>query len=141
MTARIGIVGIGWWATFMHIPAIQAGKDATVVAICDLDPDRVQVAGDKFGIPGRYTDVDAMLAAERLDGVIVGTPHVHHAGPAIAALIPDVQFVRRERFSTLSWAGSKKLSRMPARSAVVGFSGLSRIRSQKVTGYPSTITG
>ena len=42
--------------------------------------------------------------------------------PAIAALVPEAQFIRRERFSTLSWAGSKKLSRMPARSAIVGFS-------------------
>lgn len=42
--------------------------------------------------------------------------------PAIAALVPETQFVRRERFSALSWAGSKKLSRMPARSAIVGFS-------------------
>lgn len=42
--------------------------------------------------------------------------------PAIAALVPEAQFVRRERLSTLSWAGSKKLSRMPARSAIVGFS-------------------
>lgn len=86
MTARIGIVGVGWWATFMHIPAIQSGRDAQVVALCDLDAERVRVAGDRFGVAGRYTDVDAMLAAERLDGVIVGTPHVAHAGPAIAAL-------------------------------------------------------
>ncbi|WP_247740228.1 MULTISPECIES: helicase-related protein [unclassified Paracoccus (in: a-proteobacteria)] len=42
--------------------------------------------------------------------------------PAIAALVPGVQFQRRERFSTLTWSGSKKLSRMPARSAIVGFS-------------------
>lgn len=42
--------------------------------------------------------------------------------PAIAALVPGVQFMRRERFSTLSWAGSKKISRMPSRSAIVGFS-------------------
>ncbi|MDO5369980.1 helicase-related protein [Paracoccus sp. (in: a-proteobacteria)] len=42
--------------------------------------------------------------------------------PAIAALVPEAQFMRRERFSTLSWAGSKKLSRMPVRSAIVGFS-------------------
>ena len=42
--------------------------------------------------------------------------------PAIAALVPDCNFVRRERFSILSWQGSKKLSRMPARSAIVGFS-------------------
>ncbi len=42
--------------------------------------------------------------------------------PAIAALVPGVQFTRRERFSELSYAGSKKTSRMPARSAIVGFS-------------------
>ncbi|NHF71696.1 helicase-related protein [Paracoccus xiamenensis] len=42
--------------------------------------------------------------------------------PAIAALVPEAQFMRRERFSTLSWAGSKKISRMPPRSAIVGFS-------------------
>ncbi len=41
---------------------------------------------------------------------------------AIAALVPGVQFLRRERFSALTHTGSKKLSRMPARSAIVGFS-------------------
>lgn len=86
MSARIGIVGIGWWATAMHLPTLQEDSTARVVAICDLDEERLRVAGDRFGIGARYTDVDAMLAAERLDGVIVGTPHVAHAGPAIAAL-------------------------------------------------------
>ncbi len=42
--------------------------------------------------------------------------------PAIAALVPGAQFLHRDRFSELSWAGSKKLSRMPRRSAIVGFS-------------------
>jgi len=86
MTARIGIVGIGWWATFNHIPTIQAGTDAEVVAICDLDADRVRIAGDRFGIAGRYGDVTQMLAAENLDGVMISTPHIHHTAPAIAAL-------------------------------------------------------
>ena len=86
MKARIGVVGIGWWAAFNHIPTVQAGADADIVAICDLDPERLQIAGDKFGITGRYTDVAAMLAAERLDGVMISTPHIHHTAPAIAAL-------------------------------------------------------
>ncbi len=42
--------------------------------------------------------------------------------PAIAALVPKVQFMRRERFSTLSYGGSKKISRLPPRSAIVSFS-------------------
>ncbi|GGL78660.1 helicase-related protein [Wenxinia marina] len=41
---------------------------------------------------------------------------------AIAALVPGVEFQKRERFSTLTFTGSKKLSRMPERSAIVGFS-------------------
>lgn len=86
MTARIGIVGIGWWATFNHIPAIAACDNAELVAICDLDADRLATVGDKFGIRGRYTDLNAMLASENLDGVIIATPHTTHTAPAIAAL-------------------------------------------------------
>ncbi len=86
MTARIGVVGIGWWATFNHIPTVQAGEEAEIVAICDLDEDRLSVVGNKFGIAARYTDTSAMLAGEALDGVIVSTPHVAHAAPAIASL-------------------------------------------------------
>jgi len=41
---------------------------------------------------------------------------------AIAELIPQAAFMQRERMSTLTYSGSKKLSRMPARAAIVGFS-------------------
>ncbi len=42
-------------------------------------------------------------------------------GP-IAALVPGVEFVRRERMSQLSYTGSKKISRLQPRTAIVGFS-------------------
>ena len=86
MTARIGIVGIGWWASFNHIPVIQRSGVAEVAALCDLDEARVATAGDEFGIASRHTDLDAMLAAERLDGLVVATPHVAHRAPAVAGL-------------------------------------------------------
>ncbi len=86
MTARIGIVGVGWWATFNHIPTIQASPDAEIVAICDLDQQRLDIASRKFGINACYTDLEEMLARENLDGVMVSTPHVAHTHPAISAL-------------------------------------------------------
>jgi predicted dehydrogenase len=86
MTARIGLVGIGWWATINHVPAIMAHKDAEIVGLCDLDRQRVDTIGDQFGIAGRYTDLAAMLAAEKLDGLIVSTPHVAHTAPTLAGL-------------------------------------------------------
>lgn len=86
MTARIGVVGIGWWATVNHIPTIADCTEADVVAICDLDRSRVDQAGETFDIKGRYTDIKDMLAAENLDGVMISTPHTVHTAPAIAAL-------------------------------------------------------
>ncbi len=42
--------------------------------------------------------------------------------PMVRALVPEAEIVRRPRFSTLSYAGAKKLSRIPKRSAIVAFS-------------------
>ncbi len=42
--------------------------------------------------------------------------------PLIAELLPGANFVSRPRFSSLSYAGRKKLSRLPRRSAIVAFS-------------------
>jgi len=42
--------------------------------------------------------------------------------PMIKALVPEAEVVTRPRFSTLSHAGARKLSRIPPRSAIVAFS-------------------
>jgi ATP-dependent RNA helicase SUPV3L1/SUV3 len=42
--------------------------------------------------------------------------------PLIRRLLPDAELQTRERFSRLTYAGSKKLTRLPRRTAVVAFS-------------------
>ena len=42
--------------------------------------------------------------------------------PLVRRLLPEAEIVSRERFSALTFAGSKKLTRLPRRSAVVAFS-------------------
>ncbi|MEM0978120.1 MAG: helicase-related protein [Pseudomonadota bacterium] len=37
-------------------------------------------------------------------------------------LVPGIEFLSRERFSDLTYTGAKKISRLPARTAIVGFS-------------------
>lgn len=100
MKARIGIVGVGWWACANHIPVLQTSDIAECVAICDLDPDRLTRVGDRFGIAGRYDDVAEMVRAERLDGVIVATPHVAHRAPAVAALEEGVHIMVEKPMAT-----------------------------------------
>lgn len=42
--------------------------------------------------------------------------------PLIARLLPEAEIITRPRFSTLAFAGARKLSRLPRRSAIVAFS-------------------
>ena len=44
------------------------------------------------------------------------------AKPIIRRLVPAAEFVARPRFSTLSYVGPRKITRLPRRSAVVAFS-------------------
>lgn len=63
---------------------------------------------------------DRMLHARgRDETLILGSATLE---PMVKALLPDAEIVSRPRFSTLSHAGAKKLSRVPPRSAIVAFS-------------------
>jgi hypothetical protein len=42
--------------------------------------------------------------------------------PMVRALLPKAEIIGRPRFSTLSYAGPAKLSRLPPRSVIVAFS-------------------
>ena len=82
-----------------------------------LAVDEIQLCAD----PERgHIFTDRLLHARGLlETVFMGSDTMRGV---IAALIPKAQFQRRERMSTLTYTGSKKISRMPARSAIVGFS-------------------
>ena len=100
MTVKLGLVGTGWWATFSHIPTAQADGRAEVVAIADLNAERLNAVGNKFGIARRYANVHEMLANEKLDGVIVSTPHVVHKEAAIPVLEAGVHALIEKPLAT-----------------------------------------
>lgn len=84
--ARIGVIGTGWWATTAHLPSLKHYPAAEVAALADPDPERLAQAGDTYEIERRYLDYHDMLERERLDGVIVATPHATHYEIATAVL-------------------------------------------------------
>ena len=82
-TARIAVIGTGWWSTTAHIPALQANPNADLVALADVRADALEKAARHFGIERTYTDVHEMLARERLDGVVIAVWHAvleNHGG-------------------------------------------------------------
>ncbi|MDA9351872.1 helicase-related protein [Ascidiaceihabitans sp.] len=85
---------------------------------CDfLAVDEIQVCAD----PERgHIFTDRLLRARGLkETLFLGSDTMRSA---IAELIPEAQFLRRERMSELTYVGQKKISRMRPRSAIVGFS-------------------
>uniref|UniRef100_UPI0025F5F9CE helicase-related protein n=1 Tax=uncultured Sphingomonas sp. TaxID=158754 RepID=UPI0025F5F9CE len=63
---------------------------------------------------------DRILRARgREETMILGSEALR---PVLRALVPGIEIVERPRFSTLSYVGAKKLSRLPRRSAIVAFS-------------------
>ncbi|MCG8435727.1 MAG: helicase, partial [Gammaproteobacteria bacterium] len=55
----------------------------------------------------------------RLETMVLGAQTIR---PLLERLAPGAHFITRPRFSTLSYAGHKKITRLPRRSAIVAFS-------------------
>jgi len=99
-----------YWVCTVEAMPQEIGADFLAIDEIQLcaDPERGHVFTDRL-LHARGLHETLFLGAETMRG-------------AIAAQVPKAQFTRRERFSELTYTGSKKISRMPPRSAIVGFS-------------------
>ncbi|PID36840.1 MAG: disulfide oxidoreductase [Rhodobacterales bacterium] len=98
-----------WVCTVEAMPEAVGAEFVAVdeIQLCG-DPERGHVFTDRL-LRARGSHETLFLGSDSMRSVI-------------AALVPKVQFLRRERFSQLTYKGSKKISRMPEKSAIVGFS-------------------
>jgi ATP-dependent RNA helicase SUPV3L1/SUV3 len=87
-------------------------RDLAFVALDEAqlgaDPERGHVFTDRL-----------LRARGREETMILGSETLR---PMVKALVPDAEIINRPRFSTLSHAGARKLSRLPKRSVIVAFS-------------------
>lgn len=106
---RIGADARYWICTVEAMP--------TDLPVAFFAVDEVQLAGDRHRghtfterlMHGRGTEETLFLGASTI-------------APLLQRLIPGIEIEGAERLSRLSWAGTRKLSSVPARSAVVAFS-------------------
>lgn len=87
---RIAIAGVGSRGKNAYGLELLNMKDrAKVVAVADIDPERLALAGDAHGVPDemRFPSAEAMLAMPRLaDAMLVCTQDRQHVPHAVAAL-------------------------------------------------------
>ncbi|MGB0504752.1 MAG: helicase-related protein [Pikeienuella sp.] len=96
--ATVESMPLDWGADFVAVDEIQ---------LC-ADPDRGHIFTDRL-LRARGRKETLFLGAETMRG-------------RIAALLPEAAISTRPRLSNLTYAGSKKISRLPSRSAIVAFS-------------------
>ena len=98
-----------WVCTVEAMPEGMGGDFLAIdeIQLC-ADPERGHVFTDRL-LRARGLHETLFLGADTMRG-------------PIGALVPGVQYMRRERMSQLVYSGQKKVSRMRPRSAIVGFS-------------------
>lgn len=98
-----------YWVCTTEAMPLEIGADFVCVDEIQLcaDPDRGHVFTHRL-LHARGLIETLFLGSDSMRGAISGLVHQH-------------SYVKRDRFSTLTCSGSKKISRMPPRSAIVGF--------------------
>ncbi len=91
-TYRVGLIGTGWYGKSDLFRLIQVSP-VEVIALCDVDQHKLNEAADmvskrqKSGKrPALYNDHQKMLAENKLDIVLIGTPDHWHALQMIDAV-------------------------------------------------------
>ena len=77
---RVGIIGVGG-ISYRHIGGFNASPDSEIVALVDVDENRIATAREKVpelaDVPA-YSDYKDLIASDGLDAVQINTPHTLH---------------------------------------------------------------
>ncbi|NOX53303.1 MAG: Gfo/Idh/MocA family oxidoreductase [Planctomycetes bacterium] len=95
---KLALVGCGQIAD-AHLDQMRRIAGVQVVAVCDVLEDLARQAAERFDVPQRFSDVQAMLQAVRPDVLHITTPVQTHAPLAIQALRSGVHVYVEKPFT------------------------------------------
>lgn len=81
---RTAIVGMGK-VTDLHAAALLNLPESDFAAVCSRNAEKAGEYASKYDVKG-YTEVAEMVRTEKIDVLIICTPHPNHRDPAIAAM-------------------------------------------------------
>lgn len=87
--ARIGIVGLGWWACDVHIPNLLRAEGAEIAALCSRSPEGIERGREALGgqaHPAAFRSYEELLASDAADAVVICTPNFTHGPMTLQAL-------------------------------------------------------
>lgn len=77
---KIGTIGVGVIAQYVHLPGIEGSKDLELIAVCDIDPQKLKEIGEKYGIDEshRFMDYHELINCPDVQAVDICTPNDCH---------------------------------------------------------------
>lgn len=82
---RVGLIGFGYWGP-MFVRNFRALDGSTIAWICDRDQDRRADAAQRYPDVPLFEDLDAAIASDSADAVVIATPPTTHESLARRAI-------------------------------------------------------
>jgi predicted dehydrogenase len=98
---RIGFVGVGGMGQCAHLRNYVTVPGCEVAAIAEIRPELGKMVAARYGIERVYTDHAAMLAKEKLDGIVASQPFTRHG-----TLVPELLASKIPVFTEKPLAGT-----------------------------------
>ena len=82
---KVGVIGVGSISA-QHIKPYLKNKGVELVALCDINEQRLAEKGEQYGVTQLYTNYHELLQNKEIDAVSICTWNNTHAEIAVAAL-------------------------------------------------------
>ncbi|MFB3818265.1 MAG: Gfo/Idh/MocA family protein [Candidatus Methylomirabilales bacterium] len=116
---RVGIIGAGRIAGFVHLPSLRLCPEACeVLAVASGREATAKAFAQRWDIPRVYPDWPSLLADPELDAVVICTPSGHTAQVAAAALAAG-KHVLCEKPLALGYPEARRLAEAAEAAGVV----------------------
>jgi predicted dehydrogenase len=111
---RWGVVGPGAIATGFA-DAMAQTDGGTIVAVASRSAERAAAFGDRFAIPSRYSDYEALAADPEVDVVYVATPQSRHEPDTLTMLEAGKHVLCEKPFALNAPQGARMVAAARAR--------------------------
>lgn len=122
---RVGIIGVGGWATYGHLPALETLDSVEVVAVSSRSLEKAEQLAAEHGIAHAFDDYEQLVSHPDVDLVVVPAPAPEHA-KLVKAAVAAGKDVYSEWPLTTSTADSEELLALVEAAGVRHVVGLQR---------------
>jgi predicted dehydrogenase len=127
-TIGVGLVGVGSWGRYGHIPALRLLPEYKIVEVSSRSSSKAQETADAFGIDHAVDGVETLARLSEVDLVVVLAPAPEHAYAVKAAILAGKD-VYCEWPLTTSTSDSEELLSMARAAGIRHVVGLQRTLS------------